>query len=118
MCVIDLEVSDCWSEVERKARTPKKCACCYAQISPGDRYIKHFSKFDGHVWSSHLCKPCDADRAKFAAEHDHMLPNPESFYQMLADCVSEDEEDEDNRWAPMLAAMKARGKSGTETVTN
>lgn len=113
MCVLDLEPCEVWSETEHVARTPKKCDCCGGPVIKADRYIKHFSKYDGTVTSNYLCMPCKADRGYFAAAHG-ITPTPDGFWQILADCVSEDEDEESNPWKPMMDRIKARARSGRD----
>ncbi len=105
MCSIDLEQSEVWDETERTARTPKACDCCHGPIVPGQRYVKHFSIYDGSVTSENLCKLCEKDRDEFAKAHDNMSPTPSGFTGMLSECV---DDTEDDRWAEMLRAIEAR----------
>jgi hypothetical protein len=37
-----------------------------------------------------------------------MSPTPNYFWQAVADCVSEDDDEENNPWKPMLDRIKAR----------
>jgi len=115
MCYIDLEYAEIWSETEHTARTRKFCSSCDGEIKPGERYIKHFSKYDGNITSNRLCLACEKDRAEFADAHDGMSPTPDNFYNMLSECISED--DEGDRWRPMLESMKARRAFSGEVAT-
>jgi len=110
MCVLDLEPCEVWTETEHTARTPKKCDGCGGSMAAGDRYVKHFSKYDGLIASEYLCMPCKADRAEFADAHG-ITPTPDGFWQILADCVSEDEDEENNPWKPMLDRLRARNRA-------
>lgn len=105
MCSINLEYADVWSEIERKASTPKQCVVCLTTIQPGHHYVKHFSKFDGSITSNAVCKLCEADREIFAKAHHNMLPNPANFFELLKECVSDEDDDE---WQPMLDRIKKR----------
>lgn len=108
MCDIDLEPCDVWREEMRKARKPHRCSCCGGAVVIGDRYISHFSKFDGSITSENLCLSCDRDRDMFAAAHEHMSPTPSHFPQMLADCIHEGDPESMTKWAPMLARIQER----------
>jgi hypothetical protein len=113
MCALDLEPCDLWVESEHRARTAKRCSCCGGPINVGDRYVKHFSKYDGEVTSNKMCKPCEADRDAFGEAHE-LNAAPESFRSILADCVSDGDDD---RWGQMLAALRARGKKEPSCAT-
>lgn len=112
MCVIDFDdYCTIWRETEHKARKQHKCSCCRRKIEPGETYIVHFSIFDGSATSEKCCAECGKNREEFAKAHDGAMMNPSSFPQMVADCISEDDE-EDSAWAAMLDRIHRRAKTG------
>ena len=112
MCSFDLEPCDVWTETARTARKEHCCSVCGGRIAPGERYTTHFSKSDGGVSSERICGACYTARAEFASAHGEMVPNPSAFEDVLRECIAEDEESE-QRWKPMLAAIEGRRHGGT-----
>jgi hypothetical protein len=72
----------------------------------------HFSIFEGERLSEKLCGDCEEDRAEFAKAHGSQLPTPGGFRMLLEDCVADSDEDDGERWGPMLRAIEARAKGG------
>jgi hypothetical protein len=113
MCYIDLDPCTVWRESERKARKAHRCSCCCRTIEVGEKYIVHFSIFEGDKLSNKCCYECNGDRMTFATAHEGNLPTPDFFPQMLAECISEGDDDEDDpaaRWQPMLDRIEASRK--------
>ncbi len=108
MCFVDLEPCEVWRETERKARKPHRCSCCRGTIPAGDEYLVHFSVFQGDATSEKMCLPCRDDRKAFADAHEGTLCTPSFLREMVAECVSEDEDGDGAKWAAMLARIKAR----------
>lgn len=108
MCAIDLDPCDVWQETPRKARKEHVCTSCDGKIQTGERYLVHFSIFDGSICHGKLCSACEAARAEFTDEHDGMLPQPDYFPQLLSDCVADGDEGS-KKWAKMLVALHTRG---------
>lgn len=108
MCVIDLEPCEVWSEKERTARKAHSCSCCGSAIHPGQRYLDHFSVYDGSATLQKACLPCRDDRKEFADEHDGMICNPGYFMEMLGDCITDEEPESDAKWSPMLDRITSR----------
>ncbi len=105
MCSIELDAAEVFDETERTARTPKACDCCHGPIVPGQRYVKHFSKFEGDITSEYICKPCEKDRREFADAHGGSITGPSYFRDLLSECV---DDTEDDRWSEMLRGIEAR----------
>jgi hypothetical protein len=117
MCYIDLDPCEVWSERTRKARKEHRCSSCCRTIAVGETYIVHFSIFEGDRLSNKCCMECDRDRDTFATAHEGNLPTPDFFPQMLADCISEGDDDEDDpatNWQPMLDRIEASRKQYRE----
>lgn len=109
MCYIELEPCSVWSEVERKARTPKRCTVCDGLVKPSERYVKHFSVFEGDPTFAVMCRDCKGDRQVFAEAHEGMRPTPADFLRLLDECIDEDSEDDSDGWKAMLVRIEARG---------
>lgn len=109
MCDVgfDDDYQGAWSEREVTARKAHRCDSCDAAILAGERYLRHFSAYDGSVVSEKLCAACDKDRDLFGDAHDG-YPIPSYFQEMLQECIAEEPESA-AKWGPMLAALKARG---------
>lgn len=113
MCMIDVDESpELWSESEVKARKNHRCDTCLTQIAKGDKYLKHFSIFQGDQSDAKMCWQCYQDRKDFAAAHGGVLAHPDGFIEMLNDCIYEGDDDSDKNWRPMrdriLDARKAQ----------
>lgn len=111
MCAIDLEPCAVWREKLRTARRDYRCACCGGPIRAGERYLDHFSVFEGNATSERMCNACDRDADVFAAAHDGMRCTPNYLPTMLRECIDGvvgPLEGDDAQWAAMLEAMRAR----------
>ncbi len=106
MCFIDLEPCKVFDEHHRKARKPHECSCCYGTIKAGDRYLVHFSVFDGSANANKMCAACEADRSEFAAAHDGMMCVPHDLQLHLRACIGEGDDDE--QWKAMLKRIESR----------
>ncbi len=104
MCMIDLEPAEVWRETNRTARKEHRCSCCQRGIYPGERYMVHFSVFEGSATSEKCCGQCESDRADFANAHDGTLCTPGFLVEMLSECISEEPESKET-WQPMLDRM-------------
>lgn len=113
MCVIDLEPCEVWRESRHKARKVKRCSCCSVWIEPGTYYWTHFSIYEGEASTGALCEPCFADREVFAAAHE-LTPAPVAFWQMLCDCIVENDEDDPQGWKVMQAGIAARKQAALQ----
>lgn len=109
MCFVDLEPCEVWEERHRKARKVHRCSCCGRAISPGERYLVHFSVFQGDPTSEKCCAACEADRQKFADAHGGTLCTPGWLPNMLRSCIGEDPDSEET-WAPMLKSIRSRAR--------
>ncbi len=109
MCSIDLDPCEAWSETWRKARKTHECDSCSAVIQTSEKYIAHFSKFEGTCSYEKICAACDLSRVEFADHHGTGKPAPSYFHIILRECISDGDEDSDQKWAPMLAALQKRG---------
>ena len=111
MCTIELEPCEVWSRTAHTARKEYRCECCGAKITPGARYHRTFSVFDGQVDTSRNCVECEADMQAFGAAHDGVLSQPDYFVEMLRDCIDNGDEESERQWKPMLAAIIQRRAS-------
>ena len=108
MCDVELEPSDAWTETERTARKEHRCSACRGRIAAGSRYLVHFSKYEGAIITGKLCGDCRADRDTFCRSHYALTCTPSYFPTLLADCIADGDEESEQAWKPMLAAMQAR----------
>lgn len=114
MCFIDDDEGVCevWSEREVTARKLYKCSCCSAPIEPGQRYLCHFSVYEGDPNQEKMCLTCRDARKVFSADPNHrLIPNPRSFDDFLEMCISEGDEDSQTKWQPMLDGIKQRRRA-------
>lgn len=115
MCEIysDGDSADLWQVKTKTARKTYACDCCLGLIKPGEKYVTYKSLYDGEWYQERGCIPCDKAQDEFSAAHDEMAWFPQAFREALTDCISE-EDDGSGKWAPMLAAIEARGAPGTK----
>lgn len=114
MCSSGLSGDACeiWNEWVPRARKPYTCDGCGGPIAPGDRYLKHQSRFEGDWSSARMCLSCWYAREEFVGAHrGSLIPHPRMLADVISDCISDGDEDSETRWAPMLAAMRARGEA-------
>jgi hypothetical protein len=108
VCDLDyMEEVTLWREDWRTARKGHRCSACRGPVAPGERYVVHFSVFDGSAASEKICGLCYADRGEFAQDHESLIPVPSAFLDALVECVDEGPE-EKARWGPVLDNMRAR----------
>lgn len=115
MCDIDSgEYCTVWRESEHTSRKKRKCDCCTVAIEIGQRYLSHFSVFEGDACRLSLCMACTKDRAAFSAAHEDYMPNPAGFREALEECIEDNtydgppESSETRRWKRMLKRIVAR----------
>jgi hypothetical protein len=110
MCEIDSgdynEMAQVWAYRYHKARKQYRCNCCWAQINPGDKYLYHFSAYDGRPDTGRLCMACDAISEKFSDEHGFSLA-PSYVRQSIRDCIDYGDEDSEH-WHEALAEIDKR----------
>ncbi len=95
MCDLDyLEQVECWREDWRTARKGHRCTACGGEILPGERYVVHFSVYDGSAASEKICGLCYSDRGEFAHDHGSLIPVPSAFVTALEECAEEGPEEE------------------------
>lgn len=108
----DGEYCQVWNEQQRKARKEHKCSCCGRIIRAGEKYLVHFSVYDGDATSNKMCSECERDRDTFAKAHHGFLLAPYYFPEALSGCIADGDPGSDKRWRPMLDAIEARGGAG------
>lgn len=113
MCYIDTDsYSEVWNEKEQKARKNHKCDCCNGPILKGEKYIRHFSIFDGQVTSEKCCESCQYDRSDFSKHHEHWTPSPGCTKELVHECLMERESFPMMlKWARTLKRMNKRKES-------
>lgn len=95
--------ADVYRETVHAARKAHRCDCCPVTITPGMRYVRHFSVYEGEAYSAARCLPCrDMVRAVFDAND----PDFELYIPELHDDVCELESDPETR--PLALAWHAR----------
>lgn len=111
MCAIDLEPSEVWQQTWiKRARKDHSCDSCGRTIRAGEPYERHFSVYEGTPHAEKVCAECYADREEFFRAHD-TVGIPSQFADLLNDCIADGDEESDQRWRPMLDALKQRGAS-------
>lgn len=109
MCDMDSgETCSVWNEREIKARKAHRCASCHALVRPGEKYLRHFSVFDGEATDEASCLDCNADRRAFGSAEGHFIPSPGYFVEALQSCISDGDDESDTKWRPMLDRIEAR----------
>ena len=98
MCVIEFEPCEVWTETPRKARKMHRCSCCFATIPLGEAYRAIFAVDEEGKLYEKSCGLCGAARDEFAEAHDGQSPNPSCFQSVLADCISDGDEESETRW--------------------
>jgi hypothetical protein len=92
MCDVLFEEADLWVERERTAREEHRCSECRLLISPGGRYVRTFSLYDGQVgeYATHPeCLELLKHVSFVTCEQEHYSPR----LQLLRDRVAEHLED-------------------------
>jgi hypothetical protein len=95
MCEIEYDGETCtvWNETYHKARKAHRCDSCFLQIVPGERYMAHFSVYDGEGNYEKACAKCSEAMGRFAEEHGSVQPY--SFWELLMECVASSSDSED-----------------------
>ncbi len=106
MCSLDLEPCTVWRNTPRVARKAHECDCCSAPIAPATPYLDHFNVVDGSANTEKLCSACWFAWMQFGEAHEQMC-TPSGLFQMLRDCVGENDDEEDV-WRPVLASILKR----------
>lgn len=115
MCDLDLDTCTVWRETTRKARKPHTCHCCGGPIQPGDKYLSHFSVYDGYVTDEKQCPACTIMVEEFAKVHGQHT-SPSSMPELLVECAqNEDDAEMVAKWKKELAAIRARRGLPPET---
>jgi hypothetical protein len=108
MCEIDYgESCEVWRETRHTARKRHSCDCCGAAISVGEKYLQHYSVFEGDPTNEKMCGACADIREQFQKEHGAIMGGPGYFEELLADCIDDGPKSE-RKWTPMLEAIQAR----------
>jgi hypothetical protein len=91
VCNVELESCSTFKEtVIKAARKNHTCDCCSGPINKGEKYLKHFSVFDGHVSLEKQCSPCTNMVQEFYRVHGQ-YSNPSYMPQLLRECIAEDD---------------------------
>lgn len=107
MCTLESEgYAEVWREVPRIARKPRECWCCDSLIAAAQPYLSHFSVYDGRASNEQLCVACWWSRKVFSDAHDY-YPMPGGFWEVLQNCIGEEDESE-AEWRAHFAAIKRR----------
>ncbi len=107
MCYIDLDPCEVWDEtVVKAARKLHRCHCCGGPILPSKPYVKHFFIIDGQATFEKMCMTCDRMSKRFQDDHGQRS-NPSFMPELLADCISEDD-DGSKKWLLETLNMNRR----------
>jgi hypothetical protein len=107
------EACTIWDESALKARKRHGCHTCGATIEPGELYLRIAQLFAGSWSTEKACLACVIDREAFESAHGEVGIAPSYLPEALSRCILEDDEGK-ARWAPMLAALEARGAVAAE----
>lgn len=110
----DGEYSTVWEDRWYTARKDYKCNSCGVAVTPGKRYLRHFSVTDNHAYQEKLCLDCGVAYQDFSREHSVLTNSPAYIGQMLVDCIAEGGHESHERWGPVLEALRARDKASDE----
>lgn len=111
MCVIDDDGDRCelWSEFHRTARKQHKCDACRGVIAAGERYLVHYSRYDGEENDrAKMCGACEVVRDKFKDSPGHLIPAPSFLREILEECIADGDEESEAMWKPAIAEMEQR----------
>lgn len=109
MCYIGFDgTCEVWNEAEQKARKPHRCSSCRRPIKVGEKYLRHFSIFEGDTTSEKMCVDCLEDRREFCDAHRIAGFPPSNLQHYLSECIADGDEESDQQWRPMLERLKAR----------
>ena len=109
MCTIELDPCSVWEDERPVARKPHTCDCCGAAIVVGERYLSHFSVYEGDPNRESGCAACDADITAFSDEHSGTRCAPWTLRELLHECLDNSDGDEnDAKWREMLDRIKSR----------
>src|SRR5258706_14864271 len=111
MCSLDYEPCEVWDEYQRVARKPHRCSSCRRVIYVGEKYLVHFSVYEGDWSSEKMCGLCDEIRGEFSYAHEGMIPLPSSLASTLSQCIVEGDDESETRWKPLLSEILDRQKS-------
>lgn len=119
MCMIDYD--DCepcvvWREKVVKARKEHRCDTCGTLIRPGEQYLSHFDIHDGYACQEASCLPCDKARQEFFEAHHTEISSPRSFYEYLVNCIHPSDPESQERWQPMLDAIRTRNEEAVRAA--
>lgn len=110
MCEIDTgDYCEVWRQSLRRARKPRSCDCCGADIRPGSTYRYTFSVFDGNADTCFACLTCDKAMKKFGEAHK-MTPHPTAFVEYLQNCIDEKDPGYE-RWQRVLRSVLKRASA-------
>jgi hypothetical protein len=112
------ERCDVWEETWVKARKAHRCEGCLKTIHPGEKYVRHFSLYDGMVTSEKCCEKCMVAREEFAKEPGHLLPTPSTFTESLDECISDYDSTpaEKRKWKAVLRNIERRRKTAMQAA--
>lgn len=120
MCVIDNDGECCelWAESHRTARKQHKCDACDGVIAAGERYLNHYSRYDGYENDrAKMCGACEDVRGKFSDSPDHhLIPAPSFLREILEGCIADGDEESEALWKPAIAAMDQRRAAAAAVV--
>lgn len=111
MCFLDLEPCTVFRETFRTAIKPYYCDTCGIPISKGEKYLYHFSVYDGRAQSERACALCAEAKSAFGKAHDYSEPLPSSLVDCLYACVDgvvEPYDAETLKWFSMLEGIRSR----------
>lgn len=111
MCDMDSgETCEVWSETWITARKNHRCDSCDKRIRPREKYVRHFSIFEGYISTAKCCAKCKTDRDAFGKVEGHYIPHPSSFVEALDECISDYEStaEEKRKWRAVLRNVERR----------
>ena len=121
MCVIEFEPCNVWNERRMTARKGHRCSICTTVIHPGQVYTGHFSLDEAGLCAAKVCPACQEARHDFAEAHEGEYGpsycQPPGFVSVVEDCIAEGDDESEQKWKLMLAAIEARRNTVREERT-
>ena len=117
MCYLDSDdTASVWRVEQRRAKKLHRCDTCSADIAVGEHYVSVFYVYDGSPAAEKSCGSCWEANTAFAQAHDFSGMPPDEFEHMLADCIAEGDEESEQKWKPMLEAIRVRRSIAKQSV--
>lgn len=107
MCIYEPdETWTTWNEKIVLPKPPVECDGCGRLISPHETFYSMAILFDSKWSRERACFECWWTMKEFGDAHN-IITSPDQIWQLLQDCIGENDDDDDV-WRDHLAALKKR----------